>query len=324
MNSRESQAAGHRKQDALIAAQLYYLQDLTMDRIARELGTSRSTVSRLLSAARESGLVEITVHSPQTENRRLETSFRERFGVTAHLVPVPEVIGESERLDRVARTAARILMAQCDSNMDIGVAWGSTMTAVSRHLQEKSTHNGRVIQLNGAANPLTTGVVYASEILDRFGRTFGMSVHQFPVPAFFDDPATRRALWRERSIARVRDLQRGLDIAVFGLGSPLAGVPSHVYSRDYLDQHELAELAEAGVVGDVATVFYRADGTDEGIELNERSSGPPLDELRQAPRRVGIAAGSAKGPAISGALHAGLITDLIVDSTTARAIIDRG
>src|SRR5690606_1421834 len=43
---------------ALTAAQLYYMQDQTMEVIARELGTSRSSVSRLLSFAREVGLVD--------------------------------------------------------------------------------------------------------------------------------------------------------------------------------------------------------------------------------------------------------------------------
>ncbi|MBF1653015.1 MAG: helix-turn-helix domain-containing protein, partial [Rothia dentocariosa] len=34
------------------AAQLYYVQDMTMDGIANRLGVSRATVSRLLKSAR--------------------------------------------------------------------------------------------------------------------------------------------------------------------------------------------------------------------------------------------------------------------------------
>ena len=49
---------------ALKAAKMYYLQDLTMGAIATELRTSRSSVSRLLSFARESGLVDIRITSP--------------------------------------------------------------------------------------------------------------------------------------------------------------------------------------------------------------------------------------------------------------------
>ena len=61
-----------RQSDALRAAQLYYLQDLTMDAIARELRTSRSTVSRLLAAARDSGLVQIQIRSPLDTGPELE------------------------------------------------------------------------------------------------------------------------------------------------------------------------------------------------------------------------------------------------------------
>ena len=69
-----------RHQDALLAARLYYLQDLTMDGIARQLRTSRSTVSRLLAFARDEGLVQIQIHSPVDSAVALETAIAGRFG----------------------------------------------------------------------------------------------------------------------------------------------------------------------------------------------------------------------------------------------------
>ena len=44
--------------------------------------------------------------------------------------------------------------------------------------------------------------------------------------------------------------------------------------------------------------------------------------LRRAPRRICVVSGRAKLPSLRGALAAGLITDLIVDEGTARALID--
>lgn len=307
--------------DALTAAQLYYLQDLTMDAIAHELHTSRSSVSRLLGHARETGLVEIQVRSPLDMPRQLEGDIRAQFGVTAHVVPVPDQTSDVERLDRVALSAARILGGFFDSNMSMGVAWGSTMSALSRHLLAKATHNSTIVQLNGAANPRTTGILYASEILQRFGSAYGATVQQFPVPAVFDDPATKAALWRERSISRVVEMQKTLDVIVFGLGSPFAGVPSHVYIGGYLDDDDFALLRSTGAVGDVATVFYREDGSTDRIPLNERSSGPSLDVLRGIARRVCVVSGESKLQSLRGALAAGLVTDLIVDSGTARKIL---
>ncbi|MGO2658651.1 sugar-binding transcriptional regulator [Mycetocola reblochoni] len=309
--------------DALIAAQLYYEQDLTMDTIARELGTSRSTVSRLLSHAKATGLVHISIHSPLEEPRQLESELRSRFGLSANVVPMPDRINAVDRLDRVARTAARVLTSYVDSNMRLGIAWGSTVTAISRHLSPRTTHNSMVVQLNGAANPSTTGLLYASEILQRFASAYSMTVQQFPVPALFDDPDTRTALWAERSIQRVLTLQTRLDVALFGLGSPFASVPSHVYSGGYLDAKDYDSMVADGVVGDVATVFYREDGTDDGIALNARSSGPPLETVRAISRRVCVIAGQGKLPALRGAIRAGLVTNLIIDAPTARELIRR-
>lgn len=320
---------GHREalspktREALRAAHLYYMQDLTMDAIARELGTSRSSVSRLLSHARDSGLVEITIHSPLDSPSRFEHDILTAYGVTAHVVPVPDHVTDVDRLERVALSAARILGRFVDSNQAIGVAWGSTMGALSRHLVPKPTHNTEIVQLNGAGNVRTTGIVYASEILRRFGDAFGAHVQQFPVPAFFDDPATKEAFWRERSTRRLLALQARLDLAVFGLGSPFAEVPSHVYQGGYLERADYQALSRDGVVGDVATVFYRADGSTDGIALNARATGPDFKVLRRAPRRICVVSGPAKLPSLRGALAAGLVTDLIVDETTARALVEQ-
>ncbi|MFK4729936.1 sugar-binding domain-containing protein [Agromyces mediolanus] len=319
---RSPEVPAGKTRDALRAAHLYYMQDLTMDAIAAELHTSRSSVSRLLSHARASGLVEISIHSPLDLPSRLEQEILERHEIAAHVVPVPDQASDVDRLDRVALSAARILGRFIDSNQLVGVAWGSTMSAVSRHLVPKATHNSEIVQLNGAGNLRTTGILYASELLRRFGDAFGAKVQQFPVPAFFDDPATKEAFWRERSTKRLLELQGRLDVALFGVGSPFAEVASRVYQGGYLERDDYAALSADGVVGDVATVFYRADGSSEGIPLNERATGPAFGVLRQAPRRICVVSGRAKLPSLRGAIAAGLITDLIVDEGTARALVD--
>ena len=267
-------------QRALTAAHLYYVQDRTMEAIARELGTSRSTVSRLLTHARAAGIVDIRIRSPFAAPEGLEERLAER------------------------------------------VAWGSTTAAVSRHLVPKPVHGATFVQLNGSGNTHTTGLLYASEILSRFAAAYDGNAQQFPVPAFFDDPATKRAMWRERSTRRILDMQTSMDLVVFSTGSAGSQVPSHVYSGGYLEAGELDELADEGVVGDVATVFYRADGSSDGITLNARATGPSLDLLRRIPRRLCIVSGVSKLASLRGALAARIATDLVVDEATARALLE--
>ncbi len=310
-----------RTRDALTAAQLYYMQDLTMDAIAQELHTSRSSVSRLLSQARATGLVDIQIRSPLDGASQLEKLILERYQVHAHVVPVPGHASDVDRLERVALSVARILGQYFDSNMIMGIAWGSTMSAISRHVVPKATHNSQIVQLNGAGNERTTGLGYASELLSRFGDAFGAYVQQFPGPAFFDDPATKAAFWRERSVTRVLDLQAHMDVALFGLGSPFSEIPSHVYAGGYLDESDYTSLSQSGAVGDVATVFFRADGSTDGIPLNDRGTGPDFTVLRRTPRRICVVSGNSKLASLRGALKAGLITDLFLDEGAARGLI---
>ncbi len=307
-------------QQALTAAHLYYMQDLTMEAIARELHTSRSSVSRLLSHARATGLVDIQIHSPAESAGRLASVLRDRYDVAAHLVPMPDHTSDVDRLERVAMSAGRLLGRFFDSNTVLGVAWGSTISAVSRHLVPKPLTGAEVVQLNGAGNTRTTGIIYASELLRRFGGAFGAHVQQFPVPAFFDDPETKQALWRERSMRRVLEVQERMQVALFSVGSPLSEVASHVHIGGYLEPEDYLLLERDRVVGDVATVFYREDGTSDAIELNQRASGPDLAQLRRAPRRICVVAGLSKLGSVRGALSAGLITDLVLDEPLARAL----
>jgi len=90
--------------NVLGAATMYYLQDMTMEAIARHLRTSRSTVSRLLKRARDTGLVEIRLRAESSRAPGLGHSISANFGVAAFVVPVPDTANDIDRLEQVART----------------------------------------------------------------------------------------------------------------------------------------------------------------------------------------------------------------------------
>jgi deoxyribonucleoside regulator len=309
-----------REESMRLAATMYYLQDEPMDAIARRLGTSRSTVSRLLKAARDGGMVQIAVRAEPHAATGVAAQLMTSFGVHAHVVPVRARAQEVERLDQVANVAARLLMDLFDDEMVLGVAWGTTVSAVARALGRKPTRGGTVVQLNGAANTVTSGVDYASTIVTAYGAAFDAEVRHFPVPAFFDFAETREAMWRERSVQRVLAVQRRADIALFGVGALGGQVPSHVYSAGYLDEGDLAALYAAGAVGDVCTVFLRQDGSYQDIAINRRATGPTPAELARIPRRLCVVAGEAKLRPLVAAMRAGVVTDLIIDEPTARRL----
>ena len=63
------------------AARMYFLDGRSQDEVAKALGTSRSNVSRMLTAARAQGIVEIRVHDQTSREKELENALRERFAL---------------------------------------------------------------------------------------------------------------------------------------------------------------------------------------------------------------------------------------------------
>ncbi|GAA1348374.1 sugar-binding transcriptional regulator [Falsarthrobacter nasiphocae] len=306
---------------AVIAARMHYLEGRTMESIAHEFKTSRSTVSRWIARARDLGHVEIHVHPSLDTPAQLERRIAERYGIGAVVVPCSPRARSSEVLESTAAFAARLIASEVVPGSVIGVAWGSTISAVARHLPPKKTNETTIVQLNGAGNTFTSGIHYTSEILRRFGQAFGASIEQFPVPALFDSPLTRELMWKERSVARITALQARMSMAVFGIGALDPESPSHVYVGGYLEPADLRELERLGVAGDIATRFFLADGSDEGIPVNARSSAPEFDVLLRAPKRICVLSSAAKVPGLRAALAGGYITDVVLDDKAARRLL---
>ena len=349
--------------DALVtyeAASMYYAQGETMEVIARHLGVSRSTVSRLLARARAQGIVRIEVVQPGGAGS-LERALHDELGVRTQIVPVREGTTEIHRLQQVAAVgAARMLdlvtelsplpaLAGADqaaggagavgdagatggagagaaglpvgeAGLVVGVAWGTTMSEVAAALPVRQVPGLTVVQLNGASDPLREGPS-AAEVLTRMGQVLGARTISFPVPAFFDQVATRQAMWSERSVKRVLAVARSARLAVFSVGSLGADVPSQVYAGGHLSRADMTVLRREEVVGDVCTVLLRADGTWGDIDLNARATGPTPVQLSRIPRRLCIVAGTGTARATLAALRARVATDLVIDDATARAVL---
>jgi len=117
------------------------------------------------------------------------------------------------------------------------------------------------------------------------------------------------------------DLQNKADLLLYSIGSVNAGIPSHVYSGGYLEKRDIQELEREGLVGDIATVFFREDGSFNNVAINNRASGPSLD-LFQKKYGVCVVSGLAKVRGLFAALKGGLMKELILDEPTARRLVE--
>jgi deoxyribonucleoside regulator len=306
-------------EDALKVARMYYHLDLTTADIGQQLGVARPTVSRLLSWARAHGLVEFRVLDHRQRQLRLESRLEQVHGVAeVKVVPAHPDTTVDERQDLVTRFAAHYLNGLLGPGMTVSIAWGATVSRLAQRLIPKPLTGVDVVQLNGSGNS-GQGITYAADIIAAFAENFHARSHLLPVPAYFDDPRTKEAMFRERAISRVRELADRADVALFSIGVPDAD--SYIYRAGYVERGDLAALQRQGAVGDIATVFFRSDGSYLDLAMNERSSGPDLAALGARRASVCIVAGEKKADAVRAALAGGFMNTLIIDEPTARLLV---
>ena len=106
-------------------AEMYYLEEKNQAEIAKSVGVTRSMISRMLTEARESGIVEIRIQRPLQSDSDLESELKEKFGLKDVFVVVTHHHSGSERLTRTlgsagAQMLARYLAPQKDPGPGLG------------------------------------------------------------------------------------------------------------------------------------------------------------------------------------------------------------
>ncbi len=308
-------------EEALKVARMYYHLDLTTTEIARQLGIARPTVSRLLNWARNNGLVEIRILDHSVMQLGLERELEELYSIRdVKVVPCQPDASASEQLAAVTAFSARYLNNLVGASTTIAIAWGATIAGIADSLTPKPQPGINVVQLTGSGNNNGGhGVTDAARIISQFAHNYRGNGHLLPIPAYFDDPFTKEAMYRERVIRRVRDLASRADIVLFSIGTPDAN--SYIYRAGYVEDAELTQLRADGVVGDIATVFFRSDGSFDDIDLNRRSTGPDLGSLVSHPYSICVVAGAGKLEGIRGALRGRFMNTLIIDESTALRLV---
>jgi len=301
---------------AVKAAELYYEAGKTQDEIGVALSISRWKVGRLLVQAREHGFVRIEIVHPSARRFPLERELRARFGLQdAVVVPVLDADVQA----RVAQAAAEYLTALRPVPRSLGVSWGRTLQAVAARLRPGWAVGVNPVQINGSVSHGGESAGQDDTAVTIARKAQGTAT-LLPAPAIFEQAATRRAVEADRSVQRVLAQARAASAYLFSAGVADAG-SVHV-SSGYLSAAEVADLAAAGAVGDVVGRFITADGEVADAELDQRTLGISLDELRAARTTIAVIAGEAKHAVCRAVVTSGLCSTLITDEASAHMLLE--
>jgi deoxyribonucleoside regulator len=301
-------------------ASMYYEDGLTQQRIAEELGYSRSAISRFLTAAREAGVVEIRVHHPLKRALELEMELRQRYKLKVVRVFDRQALDYQRMLSRLGSLGAHIIETYVQDGMKIGVSWGTAVFEVANALRPPYLPNITVIQLVGSLgtpDPEIDGV----ELARAYARTFGGRYRILPAPAIVESPQVRDALMHDRPVREVLEAAREVELAVVGIGTTRPEKSSMVRA-EFLTEKEARALASDGAVGDVCANLFDGEGNLLDLPLGARTVAIQAEDLRRIPLVLGVAGGDVKASAILGALKARLVNALVTDDVAARIVLD--
>jgi DNA-binding transcriptional regulator LsrR (DeoR family) len=311
-----------RRQDVLVkAARLYYLQDKSQGEVAKALGLSRSSVSRILTAAREQGVVEIRIHDPSGLARvpDLEDALCKAFGTRAAVV-VPRRRGQSP-VAVVAEATARLFEERVSRIGSVGLSWGNTVDRFVEQVELEPINPGLVICPLVGGLPSEAGPA-GNTSLEQLAEKCGAMSFRFESPAVVESRETWAAMNRESTILRAIERAAEVEAALVGIGSYGVHNSRRVVAAMQLSEEESAQLAGQSPAGDICGRYYDLHGRPIGLPTSERVIGITLDQLREVPEVIGLAGGVEKAPGVVGALRTGVLRSIILDEDLASAVLN--
>ncbi|WP_420489786.1 sugar-binding transcriptional regulator [Neobacillus drentensis] len=301
------------------AAKLYYLLDYNQNEIAKMLGVSRPTVSRLLQQAKSDGIVQINIMDPTEDVENLGKQLEKRFNLKKAVVASIPQYDDHIIKNYLGEKAAAYLDGIVKDDDIIGVTWGTTIYHVATELKQKFVKNVKVVQLKGGVSYAETNT-YASEILYLFGKAYNTAPHNLPLPAIVDHVVVKQAMEADRHIRKILELGKQANIALFTMG-PIK-TDSLLFQLGYFTESDLESLY-GKAVGDICSRFFDKNGEICNESLNERTLGVNLDELRKKEYSILVAGGPNKIDGIYGALKGKYANVLITDQFTAKFLLDK-
>lgn len=302
-------------------AEMYYEDGLTQAEISHAFKVTRSAISRMLTEAKQKGIVEIQVRRPLRFDQDLESALINRFNLkNAHVLTCDRVRSLGELRSRVGKACAQVLTSLIAPNMIFGVAWGTTVSATIDALQPQPPIPIKVVQLVGVLGS-KSHAFNAQALVEKLANKLGGEGIYLYTPFIVDNEEMVRSLLRISAVQEAIDMGRQCQAALLGIGTTVPEYCS-LYQGGHITRIDLDNLIRSGAVGDVGGHYFDINGKTPDNGFQSRLVGITREDLIGIPTRLGVAGGPSKATAILGAIRGNYINVLVTDSATAALVLE--
>ena len=297
-------------------ARRYYLEDRKQSEIAQELGVSRPLISRMLSEARELGIVEITIHEPEALTARLLERLR-LSGSIRDGVLVQDGRDNDETNQALSRGAVELLGRL--GARRLGVGWGYLIGQLVSWLEEHPQPDSAVTDIcplvGNASIPARN--YQSNENVRLMAQQLGAAPHFLYLPALPESLEEKQILCSTEVYRRIFQQWERLDTALVNIG-------------DYPSSPDFASLVRYGSLlqqqracGRMLIYYFNESGTviqsdqDFAIQI-------PIAVLKRCPNIIGVCSANTSAKALGGALKSGFFTHIVARQELVRGLLEPG
>lgn len=291
-------------------ARSYYLEDVSKVELARQFGISRFKIARMLTKARETGIVRIEILEPTTDLPMFSTPLARALGLRT--VRVIDSLGEvGDVREQLGAMGAQLLRELVRPGDTVGIGWGRTMVSVASQLQDVPPLTA--VQICGRVPPAESSPL---ERMRAKVEEAGGQVHAMDAPLYVPTAGERQS-WRDQ-FAYLRAQYEHLDAAFVSVGS---WEPPDTQIRAHVPPAVRERLDQVGAVAEIAGNWFDAAGRVVAPEVTRQCVTLETFHLKATPQVIAVAGGTTKAAAIAAVARSGFIDGLVTDRATAEKIL---
>lgn len=308
---------GGKLDEAARAGWLYYVAGNTQDQIAQKLGVSRQSAQRLVSLAVSEGLVKVRIDHPIANCLELSNRLLARYDLKFCEVAPTDPAAQASLVGVAQSCAAEVerWLGRTEP-LVVAIGTGRTLKAAVEHLPRLDCPQHRIVSLTGNISPDGSAAYYnvIFSLADKVSaRSFPM-----PLPVIASSHEERDMLHSQTMIRPTLELADKADVVFVGIGE--LGQDAPLCVDGFLTGAEMAQVVEAGGVGEIVGWIFDARGRIIGGDIMERVASARLPS-RESALVVACAVGPRKAIAIRAAMEGGLANGLITDEATAELLL---
>lgn len=294
-------------------ARCYYIENRRQEDIAKDLGVSRPLISRMLSEAKDLGIVEIIIHDPDENKNKLLGKLTEKYSLV-DAVLVSEGI-DDKATNQLLTISTFDLMRSLDSK-NIGIGWGhfiGQMVDYAERTPELNLNVRNIYPLMGNAGVAIRNY-HSNENVRILSTALGAEPQFLSLPAIAENLEEKNILCSTETYYQIERQWGQMDTAFVNIGN----YPS---TPDFASVARYGQLLQKKkACGRMLAYFFNLNGeiieSDQDFVIQI-----PLTILKKCKNIVGLCSANTNLQALKGALNTGILTHIVFREELAKELL---